>query len=131
LEFFDIVFLKFVIWCPVSIKYQQMNKTLYLREREREREREIKWSRVPVAHAYNPTTQEAEIRRITVWSQPWAQFLRPYLENTQHKTGWRSGSCGRMPTEQARGTEFKPQYCQKEINQKILTSEKEELLFIV
>jgi hypothetical protein len=30
-------------------------------------------------------TQEAEIRRITVQSQPGKQFVRLYLENTQYK----------------------------------------------
>jgi hypothetical protein len=30
-------------------------------------------------------TQEAEIRRITVQSQPGKEFARPYLEKTQHK----------------------------------------------
>jgi hypothetical protein len=29
-------------------------------------------------------TQEAEIRRIVVQSQPQAKFVRLYLENTQH-----------------------------------------------
>jgi len=28
--FFLIVFLKIVVWCPVSIKYHQMNKTYYI-----------------------------------------------------------------------------------------------------
>jgi hypothetical protein len=33
-------------------------------------------------------TQETEIRRITVQSQPQGkQFKRPYLENSQHKIG--------------------------------------------
>jgi hypothetical protein len=36
--------------------------------------------------------QEAEIRRITEQSQPWAnQFLRPYLKKTCHKKDWWSG----------------------------------------
>jgi hypothetical protein len=34
---------------------------------------------------------------ITVWSQPKQIVLRPYLENTQHKKGWWSGSSGRVP----------------------------------
>lgn len=29
-NFFHIVFLKFVVWCPVSIKCHQMNKTYYM-----------------------------------------------------------------------------------------------------
>lgn len=29
-QFFHIVFLKFVVRCPVSIKYHQMNKTYYI-----------------------------------------------------------------------------------------------------
>jgi hypothetical protein len=33
-------------------------------------------------------TPEAEMGRISVHSQPWANtFLRPYLKNTQHKKG--------------------------------------------
>jgi hypothetical protein len=34
-------------------------------------------------------TQEAEIRKIVVWSQPWETGLRdrPYFEKAQHETG--------------------------------------------
>jgi hypothetical protein len=35
--------------------------------------------------------QEAEIRRMEVQSQPWANSLRPYLKNIHHKRGWQSG----------------------------------------
>jgi hypothetical protein len=38
-------------------------------------------------------TQEAEIRRIAVQSQPGQIVLRPYLKKTLHKEkGWWSGS---------------------------------------
>jgi hypothetical protein len=35
------------------------------------------------AHTCDPSSVEAEIERIEIQSQ----FLRPYLENTQHKKG--------------------------------------------
>jgi hypothetical protein len=41
------------------------------------------WWLTPVTLA----TQEAEIRRITVQIQPRQIVCRPYLKNTQHKTG--------------------------------------------
>jgi hypothetical protein len=40
-----------------------------------------------VTHAYILATQEVEIRRISVQSQPQQLFSRPYLENTHHKKG--------------------------------------------
>jgi hypothetical protein len=38
-----------------------------------------------VAHTCNLATQEAEIRRITVQSQPGQIVARPYLKKTLHK----------------------------------------------
>jgi hypothetical protein len=49
-------------------------------------------------------TQEAEIRRITVQSQPGQIVLRPYLKETLH-TKKRAGGVA-----QGIGPEFKPQY---------------------
>jgi hypothetical protein len=48
-------------------------------------------------------TQEAEIRRIKVQSQP-GEILRPYLKTSLHKN--RSGIVA-----EGEGPEFKPQYC--------------------
>jgi hypothetical protein len=48
-------------------------------------------------------TQEAEIRRIGVQSQPGKQFISPYLGKTHHKN--RVGGA-----DQGVGPEFKPQY---------------------
>jgi hypothetical protein len=54
-----------------------------------------------VAHICILATQEAEITRIAVQSQPWANSS--YLENTQNKKQkerkkrWWSGSSGRVP----------------------------------
>jgi hypothetical protein len=54
-------------------------------------------------------TQEAEIRRITVRSQPWGkEFARPFTK----KWG------GRVT--QGEGPEFKPQYCKKKEIPKML-----------
>jgi hypothetical protein len=41
-------------------------------------------------------TQEAEIRRTKVLSSPGKKFERPYLEKTDHKKGWWSGSRCRL-----------------------------------
>jgi hypothetical protein len=60
-----------------------------------------------VAHACNPSTQEIEIRKTAVQSQP-GQIVRETLsQKTQHK---RAGGVA-----QGVGPEFKPLYCQKEI----------------
>jgi hypothetical protein len=63
-------------------------KPQYQREREREREARYQWL-TPVI----PATQEAEIRRIKVWSQP-GQIVRKTLsrKNPSQKKGWWSGS---------------------------------------
>jgi hypothetical protein len=59
-----------------------------------------------VAHACNPSSQEAEIRRITVQSQP-GQIVRKTLSRkTPHKH--RAGGVA-----QGEGLEFKPQYRKK------------------
>jgi hypothetical protein len=55
-------------------------------------------------------TQEAQIRRITVQSQPGQIVLEMLSRKTLHKKGWWSDS-GVAP-------EFKPQYCQKKKKKK-------------
>jgi hypothetical protein len=49
-------------------------------------------------------TQETEIRRIMVWSQP-GQFWRPHLEHIHHKKG----------VAEIGDPEFKPQYSKKKV----------------
>jgi hypothetical protein len=58
-----------------------------------------------------PATQEAEIRRIMVQSQPGQTVPRPYLRKTHHKK-----RAGGVP--HGEGPEFKLQYCKKKINNK-------------
>jgi hypothetical protein len=58
-----------------------------------------------VAHACDPTTQEAEIRRTEVQSQPW-QIICETLSQKYPTQKNRSGGV-------AQGV-FKPQYCQRE-----------------
>jgi hypothetical protein len=65
-----------------------------------------------VAHTYNLATQETEIRRITVRSQPQANSSQdPISKKTHHKK--RAGGVG-----QGEGLEFKPQCCKKQQKQK-------------
>jgi hypothetical protein len=48
----------------------------------------FKLSQALVAHAYNPSYSEAEIRRIKVRSQPGQIILQdPILQKTLHKKG--------------------------------------------
>jgi hypothetical protein len=66
-------------------------------------------------------TQKAEIRRISVQSQP--EQIVPEKNSSQKKKkksqekGWWSGSNGRLLAQQALGSEFKPQ-CQGEKKKK-------------
>jgi hypothetical protein len=60
-------------------------------------------------------TQEAEIKRLTVQSQPGQtvqQETLPQKYPAQEK-GWPSGSSGSLPAYQARGSQFKHQYHKK------------------
>jgi hypothetical protein len=60
-----------------------------------------------------PATQEAEIGRITVQSQPGRIVQEtPSQKITNTEKGWRSGSSGRAPAYH-RGPEFKAQCCQR------------------
>jgi hypothetical protein len=52
-------------------------------------------------------TQEAEIRRIAVLSQPWANSLRDPISKNEHK---KKAFCG---VAQGVGPKFKPQYWKK------------------
>jgi hypothetical protein len=57
-------------------------------------------------------TQEAEIRRIVVQSQPKANSSQDPISKTPNpKKGWHSGSSDRV-----QGPEFKPQSCKKQTN---------------
>jgi hypothetical protein len=61
---------------------------------------------VLVAHTYNPGTQETEIRRIVVLSQPGQIVHKTLSLKTLHKN-----RAGRVT--QGEGPEFKPQYHKK------------------
>jgi hypothetical protein len=61
-----------------------------------------------VAHTIILATQEAEIRKIALQSQPQAN-RKPYLENAQHKTDWWSGSSDRAPALASMNPDFKSQ----------------------
>jgi hypothetical protein len=59
-------------------------------------------------------TQRAEIRMITVWSQPGQTVCKTLSQKTHHKK--RAGGVDqvvRMPASQAYGPKFKPQWSQK------------------
>jgi hypothetical protein len=51
---------------------------------------------------------------------PNRQKARPYLQNIQNKKSWRHGSSGRVPAQQVRSRELKPQYCQKKKKKKVI-----------
>jgi hypothetical protein len=61
---------------------------------------------VPVAHAYNPT-QEAEITRLTVQSQPEQIVNKTLSRKTLPQKNWA------YKVAQSEGPELKPQYRQK------------------
>jgi ABC-type arginine/histidine transport system permease subunit len=59
-----------------------------------------KWSQALMAHTCNLATQEAEIRRIKVRSQPWANSSGdPILKIPNTKKGWQSSPSGRVPAQ--------------------------------
>jgi hypothetical protein len=62
------------------------------------------WSRVPVAHAYILATQEAEIRRNAVQSQPGKIVLKTISQKTPIQKNWAGGVV------QGVGSEFKLTY---------------------
>jgi hypothetical protein len=69
--------------------------------------------------------QEAEIRRIVVWSQP---GKRTYLEKTHHQKGWWSGSRGKNPYLASMRPEFKHEaWVQAEVPQKRKKKKKREM----
>jgi hypothetical protein len=59
-----------------------------------------------VVHAYNLTTQEAEIRRIKVRSQPWKTVCKILFQKTLHKKRVDGVA-------QGVGPKFKPQHLKK------------------
>jgi hypothetical protein len=61
---------------------------------------------VPVAHAYDPRSQEAEIKRVEVQSQPGQIVLKTLSQKNSSLK--RTGGVA-----QDVGPEFKPQYCKK------------------
>jgi hypothetical protein len=69
-------------------------------------------------------TQEAEIRRIMVRSQPGQIVQETYLEKAHHKN--RAGG-----VTQGEGPEFKPQYCKKQTNRKDLLCRVDLLIFTI
>jgi hypothetical protein len=81
--------------CPLLQAYLAWEVTFFKKKKK---------CRAPVAHTCNPiATQEAEIRRIVVQSQPQQIVCKTLSQKTLHKK--RAGG-----VTQGEGPEFKPQY---------------------
>jgi hypothetical protein len=61
-----------------------------------------------VAHTYNPSYLEAEIRKILIQGSLGKLFAIPLLQNNKSKMDRKCGSKGRAPDLQVQSPEFKP-----------------------